>query len=113
MSNRFKPKFNIKKGDQVVVIAGNYKDRNTPREVLAVYPSEGRVVVDGVNIRTKHEKPSSQNPQGAIVKIEASIHISNVMLWDSEANAASRVRRERNSENKPVRVFKKSGKEVK
>lgn len=113
MSNRFKPKFNIKKGDQVVVIAGNDKDRNTPREVLAVYPEKGRVLVGGVNIRTKHQKPSSQNPQGAIVKQEASIDISNVMLWDAESKSGSRVKRERNSEGKAVRVFKKSGKEIK
>lgn len=113
MSNRFKPKFNIKKGDQVVVIAGNDKDRSTPREVLAVYPLKSRILVDGVNIRTKHQKPNSQNPQGAIVKQEATIHISNVMLWDAEAKAPSRVKRVRNSENKAVRVFKKSGKELK
>lgn len=111
MSNRFKPKFNIKKGDQVVVIAGNDKDTKTPREVKAVYPEKSRVVVDGVNIRTKHQKPSSQNPQGAIIKEEASIHISNVMLWDADSKAPSRVKRER-KDGKAVRVFKKSGKEI-
>lgn len=113
MSNRFKPKFNIKKGDQVVVIAGNDKDRNNPRAVLAVYPEKGRALVEGVNVRTKHKKPSSQNPQGSIVKEEASVDISNIMLWDAESKAGSKIKRERNSEGKAVRVFKKSGKEVK
>jgi len=100
MSNRFKPKFNIKKGDQVVVIAGNDKDRKAPREVLAVYPLKSRIVVDGVNIRTKHQKPNSQNPQGAIVKQEAAIHISNVMLWDAEAKAPSRVKEKETAKTK-------------
>lgn len=112
MSNRFKPKFNIKKGDQVVVIAGNDKDLTNPRPVLAVNIEKGRVIVEGVNIKTKHQKPSSQNPQGAIVKQEASIHISNVMLWDPNAKAPSKVKREKNSDGKSVRVFKKSGKEL-
>lgn len=113
MSKRFKAKFNIKKGDQVVVIAGNDKDLTNPRTVLAVFPDKGRALVEGVNVRTKHKKPTSQNPQGSIVKEEASIHISNIMLWDAESKTGSRVRRERNSEGKAVRIFKKSGKEVK
>jgi len=112
MSNRFKPKFNIKKGDQVVVIAGNDKDTQNPRQVLAVNLEKGRVIVEGVNMKTKHQKPSSQNPQGSIVKQEASIHISNVMLWDPNAKAPSRVKREKTEDGKSVRVFKKSGKQL-
>lgn len=112
MSNRFKPKFNIKKGDQVVVIAGNDKDLTNPRQVLAVSIEKGRVIVEGVNMKTKHLKPSSQNPQGSIVKQEASIHISNVMLWDPTAKAPSKIKRTRNTDGKSVRVFKKSGKEL-
>jgi len=60
MKTRFKPKFNIKKGDQVAVIAGDDKSRTTPRQVLAVYPLKGRVLVEGVNIVTKHIKPSAK-----------------------------------------------------
>ena len=84
MSNRFKPKYNIKKGDSVVVIAGDDKDLKKPRKVLGVIVDKGRVVVEGVNIVTKHTKPSARNTKGGIVKIEAPVHISNVMLWDSK-----------------------------
>lgn len=111
MSTRFKPKFNIKKGDSVVVIAGNDKNRTTPRTVLAVYPLKGRVLVEGVNIITKHVKPSAQNPQGGIVKQEAPINISNVMLFDSSKNSGTRIRRER-KDGKAIRISKKSGQEI-
>jgi len=63
VKKRFQPKFNIKKGDDVVVIAGDNKDRAQPRKVLAVYPQEGLILVEGVNIVTKHQKPSASNPQ--------------------------------------------------
>lgn len=108
MKKRFAPKFNIKKGDQVVVIAGNDKNRTEPRTVLAVYPQKSRVLVEGVAMVTKHQKPSAQNPQGGIVKQEASIHISNVMLWDAKSSSAARIRRER-TENGFNRISKKSG----
>ncbi|PSK94833.1 50S ribosomal protein L24 [Taibaiella chishuiensis] len=112
MSTRFKPKFNIKKGDQVVVISGNDKNRTTPRQVLAVYPLKSRILVEGVNIATKHLKPNAKNPQGGIVKEEATIHISNVQLWDAKAKAPSRVRLER-KEGKAIRISKKTGQEIK
>lgn len=112
MSTRFKPKFNIKKGDQVVVIAGNDKNRTTPRQVLAVYPLKSRILVEGVNIATKHLKPNAKNPQGGIVKEEAPIHISNVMLWDVKAKAPTRIRRER-KDGKAIRISKKTGQEIK
>ncbi|HEX8334640.1 MAG TPA: 50S ribosomal protein L24 [Segetibacter sp.] len=112
MSNRFKPKFNIKKGDQVVVIAGDDKDLKKPRTVLEVILEKGRVVVEGANIITKHTKPSAQNTKGGMVKKEASINISNVMLWDAKAGAGSKVKRTR-EEGKLVRTFKKSGEAIK
>lgn len=111
MSTRFKPKFNIKKGDSVIVIAGNDKNRTTPKKVLAVYPLKGRVLVEGVNIITKHVKPNAQNPQGGIVKMEAPINISNVMLFDATTNGGTRVRRER-KDGKAIRISKKSGQEI-
>lgn len=111
MSTRFKPKFNIKKGDSVVVIAGNDRNKSTPRQVLAVYPLKSRVLVEGVNIVTKHLKPNAQNPQGGIVKEEAPIHISNVMLWDAKAKTSVRIRRER-KDGKAIRISKKSGQEI-
>lgn len=112
MKKRFKPKFNIKKGDNVVVIAGDDKDRSKPRKVLAVHPQEGRVLIEGVNMVTKHLKPNAQNPQGGIVQEEAPIHISNVMLWDAKAKAPARIKRER-KEGNFVRISKKTGEEVK
>ncbi|MGE9313965.1 50S ribosomal protein L24 [Niabella sp. CJ426] len=111
MSNRFKPKYNIKKGDQVVVITGADKDRTKPRLVKEVLVDEGKVLVEGVNIKTRHTKPSAQNTKGGIVKSEAPINISNVMLWDAKAKAPSKVRREREN-GKTARVFKKSGEKI-
>ncbi|MBL0136375.1 MAG: 50S ribosomal protein L24 [Chitinophagaceae bacterium] len=112
MSNRFKPKFNIKKGDSVVVIAGDDKDPKKARKVLDVFPDESRVLVEGVNIISKHTKPSAKNTQGGIVKKEAKIHISNVMLFDAKTGAGSKVKRTREN-GKLVRVAKKSGEAIK
>jgi large subunit ribosomal protein L24 len=112
MSNRFKPKFNIKKGDTVVVISGDDKDAKKPRKVLEVFPDKSRVLVEGVNIVTRHTKPSARNTRGGIVKKEASIHISNVMLWDAKAGSAVKIKRTR-EEGKLVRVSKKSGEAIK
>jgi large subunit ribosomal protein L24 len=112
VKKRFKPKFNIKKGDNVVVIAGDDKDRNQPRKVLTVNPTEGKVLIEGVNLVTKHLKPNAQNPQGGIVKEEAFINISNVMLWDAKAKAPARISRDR-SETGFSRISKKSGEVIK
>ena len=112
MSTRFKPKFNIKKGDTVVVITGDDKDLKKPRKVLEVIVDKGRVVIEGVNIITKHTKPSAQNTKGGIVKIEAPINISNVQLWDAKTSAATKIKRTR-VEGKLVRVLKKSGEVIK
>lgn len=112
MSNRFKPKYNIKKGDSVVVIAGDDKDLKKPRKVLSVIVDKGRIVVEGVNIITKHSKPSARNTKGGIIKKEAPIHISNVMLWDAKTSAPTKVKRSR-EEGKLVRIAKKSGEVIK
>ena len=112
MSNRFKPKFNIKKGDIVVVIAGDDKDLKKPRQVLEVVLDKARIVVEGVNIVTKHTKPSAQNTKGGMVKKEVSVNISNVMLWDAKAGIATKVKRDR-QEGKLVRISKKSGEVIK
>jgi large subunit ribosomal protein L24 len=112
MNKRFKPKFNIKKGDNVVVIAGDDKDLKKPRVVLAVYPDKAKVLVEGVNIQTRHTKPSATNTQGGIVKKEAPVALSNVMLWDAKAGAATRIKRSREN-GKLVRVSKKSGEAIK
>ena len=106
MKTRFKPKYNIRKGDEVVVIAGDDKDVKKPRLVKEVLVDEGKVIVEGANIITKHTKPSAQNTKGGIVKKEAPINISNVMLWDGKQG--SKVKRDVQGDKK-VRVSKKSG----
>jgi large subunit ribosomal protein L24 len=120
MSNRFKAKFNIKKGDQVVVISGASRPRKDdsgkieykPRKVLEVFPDDAKVLVEGVNVVTKHSKPSARDTKGGITKKEAPIHISNVMLWDAKSGAPSKVKRTREN-GKLVRVSKKSGEAIK
>ena len=96
----------------MVVITGEDKDRSKPRKVLAVYPQKSRVLIEGVNMVTKHLKPNAQNPQGGIVQEEAAIHISNVMLWDAKTKAPSRIKRER-TEGGFARISKKSGEVIK
>ena len=105
MNARFKPKYNIRKGDSVVVIAGDDKALDKPRTVKEVLVEDGKVIVEGVNIITRHTKPSAQNTKGGIVKKEAPIHISNVMLWDADQKKGARVTRVR-KDGKTERVFK-------
>ncbi|MBC5998094.1 50S ribosomal protein L24 [Romboutsia ilealis] len=99
----------VKKGDTVVVIAG--KDKGKKGTVVKVMPKANRVLVEGVNVITKHQKPSAMNPQGGIINKEAPIHISNVMPLDPETGKGTRVRFEV-KEGKKVRVSVKSGKEI-
>lgn len=112
MKTRFKPKFNIKKGDSVVVITGEDKDLKKPRVVLEVIPEKQRVLVEGVNIVSKHTKPSATNTKGGILKVEAPIAISNVMLWDAKSNSHTKISRSR-VDGKLVRTAKKSGEVIK
>jgi large subunit ribosomal protein L24 len=112
VSNRFKAKFNIKKGDSVVVISGDDKDLKKPRKVMEVFPEKSRILVEGVNIVSRHTKPSAQNTQGGIIKKEAPIHISNVMLWDEKTSSPTKVKRSRETV-KLVRISKKSGEVIK
>ncbi len=110
MKTRFRPKYNIRKGDQVVVITGDDKDVKKPRVVKEVLVEEGKVIVEGVNIITKHTKPSAQNTKGGIIKKEAPMQISNVMLWDGKQGTKIK----RTKENgKTVRTSKKSGEVIK
>jgi large subunit ribosomal protein L24 len=112
MKTRFKPKFNIKKGDTVVVITGDDKDLKKPRKVLEVITEKNRVLIEGVNIVTKHTKPSAQNTKGGIMKVEAPIAFSNVMLWDAKSSSPSKIRRIR-EDGKLIRTAKKSGEVIK
>ena len=99
----------IKKGDKVQIIAG--KDKGKSGKVIQVITKSNKVVVEGVNIITKHQKPTAINPQGGIVNKEASIHISNVMPLDPETGKGTRVRFEM-KDGKKVRIAVKSGKEI-
>jgi large subunit ribosomal protein L24 len=81
----------VRTGDQVAVIAGNYK--GSEGRVIRVEPGRDRVVVEGVNMRTRHQRPSQANPEGGIVTFEAPIHASNVMLVCPHCKAPSRVHR--------------------
>ncbi|MAF97371.1 MAG: 50S ribosomal protein L24 [Micavibrio sp.] len=102
-------KMKIKKGDQVVVLTG--KDKGSKGEVLKVIPAENRVIVQGVNVVTKHQKPT-QFSAGGLEKKELSIHASNVALADPKTGNATRVGYQILKDGKKVRVAKKSGETV-
>jgi len=102
---RFSPKLHIKKGDRVVVVSGDYK--GVEGEVLEVLPNQNRAIVEDVNIRKKHAKPTETNP-GGIQEIPAPIHLSNLMLIDPKTNEPTRVGR-KEVDGKFVRYSKKSG----
>jgi large subunit ribosomal protein L24 len=96
----------IKTGDKVRVMRG--KDAGKEGTVTKVFLKADKVIVEGVNIVKKHQKPSNANPQGGIVDVEAAIHVSNVMLLDPESNKPSRTGVEI-KDGKKVRIAKKSG----
>lgn len=100
-------KMHVKKGDTVQVIAGAEKGK--VGEVLRVFPETSKVVVEGVNFRTKHIKPQQEGESGQINRSEAPIHSSNVMLYSSKQKVASRVCYTFNSEGRKVRMLKKTG----
>ena len=99
-------KLHIKKGDTVKVLSG--ADNGKTGKITSVDREKGRAFVEGVNMVSKHTKPSAANPQGGIVKREASVHISNLMVVDSKGQA-SRTGRKLNKDGKLVRYSKKSG----
>ena len=104
----------IKKGDHVVVTAG--KDKGANGTVIAAYPDQNRVVVQGVNMVKKNKKVTNQGVRGAkeggITTQEASIHVSNVQLVDPETKRPARVGYQVNSGGTKVRVLRPSGKEI-
>ena len=79
----------IKKNDSVVVITGNSKGKTG--KVLKVFPVENRVIVEGINLRKRHNKPSQKSPQGGITEKEAPINVSNVMILDPKTNEKTRI----------------------
>jgi len=100
-------KLHVQKGDTVQVIAGS--DRGKVGEILQVITKTSKVVVKGVNIRTKHVKPQQEGETGQIVTSEAPIHSSNVMLYSEKQKVASRVSHTFNADGKKVRILKKTG----
>jgi large subunit ribosomal protein L24 len=97
----------IKKDDTVKVVSGN--DRGKVGKVLVVFPDNGRVIVEGVNIIKRHTRPSQRNRKGGIISKEAPIHISNVMYYDSKAGTTTKIGSRVLKDGKRVRISKKSG----
>ncbi len=104
-------KIHIKKGDTVKVIAGNA--RGQEGRVLNVDYQKKRVIVEGINMISKHTKPNAANPQGGIVKKEAAIHISNLMVVDGQGNPTRIGRKIDEATGKLIRYSKKSGEVIK
>lgn len=104
-------KLHIKKGDNVIIIAG--EDKGKQGRVLEVDPKKRKALVEGANIVSKHTKPNAENPQGGIVKKEAYIHVSNLMLMDPKSGEPTRVGRKIGDKGKLVRYSKKTGEEIK
>ena len=97
---------NLKKGDKVIVIAG--RDKGKSGVIQKVIPETNRVVVEGINVRKKHQKPTQANPEGSIVEIYAPIDASNVMLEDPKTKKPTRIGHKL-VKGKKVRFAKKSG----
>ena len=104
-------KLHIKKGDTVIVNAGD--DRGKQGRVVRVLVSKNKAVVEGVNVVSKSTKPNAKHPQGGIVKMEAPIHVSNLNLIDPKSGKATRIGRRVNENGVKVRYSKKSGEEIK
>ncbi len=99
-------KLHIKKGDIVIVNTGNNKGKKG--RVLEVFPKKMRAIVEGINIMSKHTRPDNDNPKGGIIKKEASVHISNLMVVCPETGEATRIGRKINDNGRSTRYSKKS-----
>lgn len=100
-------KLHVRKGDRVMVIAGNY--RGVTGQVLRAIPRKGMVVVDGVNMRKRHQRPSPRNPEGGIVTFEAPIAVSNVMLMCPHCDRPARYGMRRDPDGTLERLCKRCG----
>ncbi|MFT5915188.1 MAG: large subunit ribosomal protein L24 [Bacteroidia bacterium] len=98
-------KFHIRRGDKVRVIAGNHK--GAEGEIKQMLRNKHRAIVDGVNMVTKHVKPSAEKPEGGIQKVEAGIHFSNLMLIDPKTGEATRIGRRRDEATGKLRRYSK------
>jgi large subunit ribosomal protein L24 len=104
-------KLHIKKGDTVFVNTGEY--RGQKGRVLEVDRKSERAIIEGINLISKHTKPNAQYPEGGIIKKEAPVHISNLMLLDPSSGNPTRIGRKKDNKGKLVRYSKKSGEEIK
>jgi large subunit ribosomal protein L24 len=104
-------KLHIKKGDSVMVITGESKGQKG--RILEVDREKYRAIVEGINMVSKHTKPNTKAPQGGIIKKEAPVHISNLMLIDPTSGKPTRIGKKLNEKDKLVRYSKKSGEEIK
>ena len=104
-------KLHIKKGDTVIVLAG--EDKGKTGKVLKVDVDKQRAIVEGVNVVKKSAPPSHKHPKGGFVEQEATIHFSNLNLIDPKSGKPTRVGIKINEDGKKVRVAKKSGEEIK
>lgn len=100
----------IKKGDTVVVISG--KEKGKKGRIMKAYPSQNKVLVEGINMMTKAQKPNQKNPEGGLVKKEMPIDASNVMFFDAKVGKGTRLGYKISSNGKKVRISKKSGEEI-
>ena len=102
----------IKKNDMVMIITGN--DRGKTGKILKVFPKTDKVIIEGINMRKRHTKPTQKNPQGGILEKEAPIHASNIMMLDPKSNEPTRlgaqiILDEKTGKKKRARVSKASG----
>jgi large subunit ribosomal protein L24 len=104
-------KYHIKKGDTVYVISG--ESRGQQGRVLDVITKDGKAIVEGINMVSRHTKPNAKQTQGGIIKKEAPVQISNLMLVDPSTGKPARTGRRLNDKNKLVRYSKKTGEEIK
>ena len=105
-------KVHVRKNDQVVVISGNFKGKQG--KVLKVFPEANRVIIEGVNVRKRHSRPTQKNPQGGIVQKEMPIHASNAMVVDPKSGQATRighahVKDATSGKKKTMRISRKTG----
>ena len=100
-------KMHVKRGDTVQVISGSEKGK--VGEIIKVLPKQSKVVVEGVNVKTKHQKPQQEGESGQITTFEAPVHSSNVMLYSTKEKVASRVCYTYNDDGRKVRMLKKTG----
>jgi large subunit ribosomal protein L24 len=107
---QLREKMHVRRGDRVRVIRGNFAGQEGT--ILRVLTKENRVVVEGVNMRKRHTRPSQANPEGGIITFEAPIHASNVMLLDPKSGEPTRVRQQFEADGTKERVSVKSGNPV-